>query len=272
MRMHNRTMFRKYVRNADIGDIAVNEIWHGDTQIYPDNETLVMKLYVQVPDEGTLEWAYWVHSVRGVTASHELYKSSAQLMLAVGTESWWCGDNRPTGLYQCSVTEDGELAFATDQGPPVMDVGAGDYVTLDAVIPKTGDNRNTADSFDWTNPFLPDTTLWLEWAKGQKKQSARLAYKLTGISSGKTHIEGNAIATGHGRGTWYATGYPWPHTAGGSGMNQSGVNEYIEGDTGLHGEFGKYNSCSWQVTYPVYPAFEKTFTLKVRSVIVQSNS
>lgn len=279
MRMNNRTMFRKYVRNADIGNAAVNEIWHGDTMIYPDNETLVKQLTVSVPAVGTLEWAYWVHAVRGVTSRSSLYRKTAQLMLTAGGESWWCGDNRPTGLYRCSITEDGVLAFGTDQGPVAQDVNKGDTVTLKAVIPLTGDNplqsyvQDASTNMEWTNPWLPGSKLYLQWGKGQKKKSAGVVYKLTGVSSGMQMLAGSGQKNGHGRGE-LVSGYATPAACRVVNHNnsKSGDDAYVAGDTGIKGFFQQYNSCYYLYSCPMYPAFTKSFSLTVKNVLTQSNS
>lgn len=279
MRMHNRTMFRKYVRNADIGSSAVNEIWHGEKMIYPDNETLARKIQLKIPEAGTLEWAYWVHAVRGVNQDSSIYNATAQLSFSVGSETWWCGDNRPTGNYLAALTEDGILTFQTGQGPSVADLQSGDYITLKAVIPLTGDNplqsyvQDASTSMEWTNPWLPGSKLYLKWGKGQKKKSAGVVYKLVGVSSGTQMLAGSGQKNGHGRGE-IVSGYATPAACRVVNTNnsKSGDDVYVPGDTGLKGTFRQYNSCYYLYTCPTYPAFAREFRLKVNYVQASSSS
>lgn len=277
MRMHNRTMFRKYVRNADIGSTAVNEIWHGDTMIYPDNETLVQKIQLVAPTVGTEEWAYWVHAVRGVTLNNNIYSKSAQVSFTLGAETWWCGDNRPTKLPSVTLTEAGLITFKTDEGMPAADLQAGDYLTIRAVIPKLCDSVHNSwvedawSKAEWGNPFLPNTYLYLRWGKGRKKQSANVAYNIYGYPSGARLIGGWCQATGHGRGDRQGWAFPWACQVGESWNGKSGDNIYIAGDTGITGQFQQKNGCYYMQAYIYYPAFTKDFRLKVKSVQTQTS-
>lgn len=281
MRMHNRSMFRKYIRHVDIGENAVNEVWHGDTMLYPDNETIVRELRLSVPDEGTEDWAYWVHAIRGVTSSHELYSTAAQVKLVVGAESWWCGDNRPTNTYRCGITEEGVLTFNTDEGPPAADVEAGAILTLEVSIPAKTDMSHYTDAGNnwsdksWGNPWLPGTILRMGWYKSQKKNSAGVDYVLRSMPSKQVRIRGRGQKNGHkrewcGYGGWGngdATNWACRVCDWWNGQSSGGT--VIEGDTYLYAEFNRFKGAGHLTARVVYPAFKRTFSLKVKSVIVQ---
>lgn len=276
--MHNRSMFRKYVRHVDIGTEPVNEVWIGNTQLYPDNETLVKELHL---DLSKVQWNYFVHALRGVTYGHELYSAKAQMLLKIGDEKWWVGDNRPTTLYRARLTEDGVLSFGTDEGPAASDLAVGRLITLEATIPETEDmqfsiaEENAKGTKLWENPWLPNTDLRMSWNKGRKKESAGVRYKLTSHPSGKHMIAGAGQKNGHKRGL---CGY------GGMGNGDSSVfpcrvcdysngessdNVYRKGDISLHGTFEEYNAAGNLTARPVYPAFHLFFDMKIKNIVLQ---
>lgn len=277
MRMHNRSMFRKYVRNADIGETAVKEIWHGDTMIYPDNETLVKKIQLEVPAEGTLEWTYWVHAVRGVTLDTDIYNKKAQMGFSIGSDSWWCGDNRPTKLPSATLTEEGLLTFKEEEGPPASDLQKGDYITLTASIPSTCDTvyqcwvEDATGSIEWTNPWLEGTYLKLQYGKGRKKECAAITYTVKGVPSGHAHLHGSCYQQGHGRGDRWSWAFP-TYIAAGQQWVYCTDGKYKEGDTGMHGWFQQRSGCTYAYLSLYYPSFNKEFRLKVKSVQIQSSS
>lgn len=277
--MHNRSMFRRYVRHVDLGELGVNEVWHGDTMLYPENTSLIYKLQVITPKAGTLEWAYWLHAVRAVTYSNNLYDSNAQMQLEGISDQYWLGANRPTGLYQASIAEDGWITFRTDEGPCVSDIRDGDTLTISANIqehydvPHTSGEQDVESSARWFNPYLPGTFLKLWWGKGQKKKSAGVRYAVNGYPSNTQMIAGAGQKNGHGRGiTVYAEAYPTACHVCNTSNPASGNDDYVPGDTGLTGSFQQFNSCYSLKATPTYPKFEKVFKLKVKNIIIQSIS
>lgn len=277
--MHNRSMFRRFVRHVDIGEAGVNEVWHGDTMLYPENTSLIYKLQLVTPKEGTLEWAYWVHAVRAVTFSNALHTSNAQLQLDGISDQYWLGSNRPTGLFLASITEDGWITFRTDEGPCVSDIRDGDMLTLSARIPEHYDEPHTSGEQDvkssvrWYNPYLPGTFLTLWWGKGQKKKSAGIRYAVSGCPSNTQMLAGSGQKNGHGRGiTVRAEAHPTACRVCNTSNPASGNDEYVPGDTGLTGTFQQFNSCYYLKATPTYPKFEKVFNFKVKNIIIQSIS
>lgn len=277
--MHNRSMYRHYVRHVDIGEAGVNEVWHGNTMLYPGNTSLIYKLQLITPKEGTIEWAYWVHAVRAVTYSNDLYTSNAQMQLDGISDQYWLGSNRPTGLYQSSLTEDGWITFRPDEGPCVADIRDGDMLTISANIPAHYDVPHASGSQDaksnarWYNPYLPGTYLKLWWGKGQKKKSAGVRYAINGYPSNTQMIAGAGQKNGHGRGiSVYAEAYPTACRVCNTSNPASGNDEYVLGDTSLTGSFQQFNSCYYLKATPTYPTFEKVFKFKVKNIIIQSIS
>lgn len=277
--MHNRSMFRRYVRHVDLGDSGVNEVWHGDTMLYPENTSLIHKIQVVPPAEASLNWAYWVHAVRTVTYADRLYTANAQLLLDGISDQYWLGSNRPTGLFLAGITEDGWITFGTDEGICVSDIDEGDTLSITANIPEHYDEPHTSGKQDvsstaqWYNPYLPGTFLKLWWGKGQKKRSAGVNYAINGYPSDTQMIAGRGQKNGHGRGiTVYAEAYPSACRVSDTSNPVSGDDSYVDGDTGLTGQFQQFNSCYSLKANLAYPKFEKTFKLKVKHIILQSIS
>lgn len=269
MRVTNGTRFvNSFVENVRLGDLAVSHVCLGDNQLYPEDTSSMRRLTVELPQEGTLEWAYWVHAVAAV---QDLVTPKRYMQLTVGGERYMVRSSF-NALPSVMFESNGVFLFYPDEGASLHSVSPGDSVEVKAVIPVIDDTplsireQDGSGSRNYSLPFLPGTGLVLQWVKGQKKKSAGTYFTLSGSGSGRAHIQGQGQKNGHGRGeTVSSVAWPWSCRVV-DGSTHSWLNAFIDGDTTMRLTMQGYNSCNALMGRPRYPAFIKTFQLKILSI------
>lgn len=269
MRVTNGTRFiNSFVENVRLGDLAVSHVCLGDNQLYPEDTSSMRRLTVELPKEGTLEWAYWAHAIAAV---QDLVTPKRYMQLTVGGGRYMVRSSF-NALPSVMFESNGVFLFYPDEGASLHSVGPGDSVEVKAVIPVIDDiplsirDQDGSGSRSYSLPFLPDTGLYVQWRKGQKRKSAGVNFTLSGSGSGLVHIQGRGQKNGHGRGNTVSD-VAWPWFCGVvNGSTRSWLNAFVDGDTGMSLTMRGFNSCNALIGRPRYPAFMKTFLLKILSV------
>lgn len=244
---------RRFI-GASIGDTPVVEIWQGDKMIWPNMEGLAHRIVVELPKQGTLDWQYWVHALDAISkeATPATYLKFVEDGLDFyinhsidGTEPYILDGNTLT------VELDGVLA---DQ--------LGEYLTVYArIAARTGVTYYEGDNVS-PLPFLKNTKLQVKWNKGKKRKYAGCVFNVAGADSGTVHFGGSCETSEHKRGTktrvlpdnthkWYNAVYN---------------NDAIPTDTSLNISVSTIGSGGGGKVTPLWPAFTRTFKLKILSV------
>lgn len=264
MRVTNGARFvNSFVEDVCLGNLAVSHVCLGDNQIYPEDTSSMRRLTVELPKEGTLEWAYWVHAVAAV---QDLVTPKRYMQLTVGGE-WYMVRSSFNALPSVMFENNGVFLFYPDEGASLHTVRPGDTVEVKAVIPSIYDTPLSGDGArSYTLPFLAGSGLYLRWYKGQKKKSAGVNFSMTSTSGGTVHIAGNGQKNGHGREICLESVAYTSVSRVVDGWTRQGVNAYRPGDTGVRVTLSSYNSAYGQVARPLWPAFTRTFNLKILSI------
>ena len=256
------------VEDVCLGDLAVSHVCLGDSQLYPEDTSSMRRLTVELPAAGTLERAYWVHAVAAV---QNLVTPKRYMQLTVGGERYMVHSSF-NALPSVMFESNGVFLFYPDEGASLHSVSPGDSVEVKAVIPVIDDaplsirEQDGSGSRSYSLPFLPGTGLFVQWTKGQKKKSAGTRFTLSGSGSGLAHIQGQGQKNGHGRGeTVSSVAWPWACRVV-NGSTHSWLNAFVDGDTGMLLTMQGFNSCNALMGRPRYPAFIRTFQLKILSI------
>lgn len=260
-----------YVRQVYLGEQSVTAIYKGEKMIFPDDEGMVKRLTVEIPEAGTLDWVYWVHALSACT---DLTSQSRYMLVTAGGAQACLGGTY--GIIPLVTLEGNTLIYGSGDGPALQDIQIGDMITVKAVIPAVngiptiakGENTDVENTYSL--PWIPSIKFSCSWGKGQKRASAGFRFVFTGLQSGVTHMSGYTQSNGHWRGTATGTLTPATSSSWNGGALTSSCVGYNLGDIGYKVSLEQYNASSNATVIPVYPAFTKTWTLKVLSIVTNN--
>lgn len=284
---------------AFAGKRKVREIWQGDVRLWPDYSLRANALRLEVPAEGTVEWAYWVHAVDAVTrlgASADCY-----LKLVVDGRVFYLIDSPDGG--EALALDGGAVYYESGAAFPVGELGV--EVTVEARVPEridgypeerwrynmalegnkydewveqsgvpgipNGSGRSVWQSF---LPVIRNTKFCSVTSKGQRNAAVRSWYEVVNLPDEvlvckelTTHAGGrgdfgeeHSLIEGSS-GDDAAGGDPWNYW-----VNESG-NEYHAGAWGYRVTM-MYNgggACQFGLNV-VWPRFTRVWNLRVISV------
>lgn len=288
------------------GADAVAERWRYGRRVWPDDSARSNALRLQLPAEGTLEWAYWVHAVdavRTLGAAEDCY-----LRLQLGGKYYYLIAS-PDGSVPLEL--EGGMAYLPDgQEFPTDALGA--QVTAEACIPSRwsggrtivwqyrnapyhqmteGSVYDTNASRDelpewisgyanydkhihysrWNElmPIIPDTSFSCLGAKSRKEQNARYLFRVSGLFSGKFYcMRGSFLVGGRGDRSFNASLTEESYSGSRSIWTNSG-NVYNAPDVGFKLEMWSAATGGASKKFGVwvvYPAFSRRWELDVVNV------
>lgn len=150
---------RAYVKDVRVGEQIVQKIMYNGVQVYPDNETRVTKIGLDMRwAEGTEDGVYWQYALRH---SGETSGGSIKLIL---------GDKEYEGVY-----EKGVFAFNGDDGPLLQEISAGDIATLKIYVPQRKSSswsKQSTGNYTWEEIWLPGSKVVAKLSGRQRAMSA----------------------------------------------------------------------------------------------------
>lgn len=244
---------RRFI-GADIGDTSVIEIWQGDNQIWPNMEGLAHRIVVELPRRGTLDWQYWVHALDAT--SKEATPATYMKFVEDGLD------------YYINHSIDGSEPYVFDSNALTVDLDGvladqlGDYLTVYArIAARIGVTYQEGDNVS-PLPFLKNTRLQVKWHKGKKEKAAGCVFNVAGADSGTVHFGGWCDTSEHKRGEKIRILPENTHKWQDAVHN----NNSIPTDTSLDISVSTNGSGSFGDVTPLWPAFTRTFKLKIISV------
>lgn len=225
------------------------EIWQGDKKLWPSDD-LAYRIRVKLPETGSLDWIYWVHAVDSVTRG----KCTSQNYLRFEIDGL---------LYYLQQSPDGTLPYVLDgdvlelrmtsDGVPADLLGGS--LKVDAVIPKRrytihpGGVQNSAISGSSELPLLDGTVVGYRQACWRRKRGSTSDIRVYSMFSDTLKLKNTLYKQSR---TWQE--YSWQINGIVPGDTRWRYNIWISGQGGLNNVFAQY------------PAFKRTFNLKIISI------
>lgn len=243
----------------------VESIWLGE-QVWPTNTVANFGVRVALPTPGTLDYLYWLHAVDAVT-NGKVNDSSLFLKTTLHDEDYYLIKS-PNGCKRLHI--DGDVLELTTGVSEQLGIHAGDVLEVKAHIPQRYGDRfrltyeptwdSSRRASRWVMPLLPGTAFNARWHKGQKREDSycNLLSVLSLPSDKISNIYTRGILGGKGR---YSGGI----TSRKLTQDEIDVNDrFFELSFVIYGNGA--GMLDGQGVCPVWPAFERTFSLNVISV------
>lgn len=236
------------------GDVPALEVWAGDEKVYPDERVTVRDIVLSEADGH-----YWLHAKEAAKAG------LAMMVMTLG--------GRQFHLYHGDGTlpilpEVGGAFRASEFDGILLSDCIDATVTVSANVPSRTSEQAKNDELVLDVPWLPGSKVMARWSKGKKRKWAGCAVRVTGLSSGTVHCAGSCETSQHKRG-WKSHLMPddthkW--------YNAVWKDELVAEDRKLHlwcqGVGSSGDSGRVEV---IFPAFERSWQLKVLGVTLQHN-
>lgn len=251
-----------FVLEADIGEVPVWEVDYGETKLYPDTETGVKQAKFRVPERGTEDWCYFIHSWNAV--NRECSPTCNIILRVAGQEYSLFGS--VNGLPVAQMTQEGLVTFPDGHVPTLQELSLGAEAVLLARVPEmksssVGGNLAGYESGADTNmrwgkyaekeytPIIAGTLVHGYFTKGQKKVS-------TGDRVIVTEPDGNVLMDNHMQQNGHRRGYyDWTFGTIGVTREKATLKVIPHQARGLWGG------------YFVYPAFNRQFRLPLEGIV-----
>lgn len=185
---------------------SVVELWKGGRRIWPDDSARSNAIRLQLPEYGTLEWAYWQHAIDAVStlgASETCYlrlefggkyyylidspDGSVPLKLEGGMAYYEAGQSFPTDGLGDTVTAVALVperieGYPSDKWMYLMNMDGGVYQEKveDSDIPGMPDGCGR-DRYKGFLPVIPNTVFHSVTSKGQKNSGVRSWYEVRNL-------------------------------------------------------------------------------------------
>jgi hypothetical protein len=240
---------RRFVGGDMLGGKRIESIWLGDKKIWP-SDTAARKIRVQLPERGTVEWAYWVHALDSVT--NEKCSSSNYMRFTVDGMHFYLQQS-PDGTPPYHV-EGNFLTLDLDKDGVSADM-LGDYLTVSAVISKrtkyvySGYWESGTKTFDVDLPILDGSSVWYRQYCKRRGARSHSYITITATPSEKRLFYNYVMKASRSVKTY------------GGYVNASGAN-----DTGWTYKLQISGVGRVLDPYVIYPSFSRTFKLKIISV------
>lgn len=251
---------RRFVYDVKFGRRQIMRIMYGGRQIWPDDAERVATMAVGMSglEEGSLDWAYWVHALEAVAggSNDKLY-----MKLRAGGRDYLL--QTTYGKWKKAVYDAGVVDFLGD-GPVRGSLRVGDTVEVSLVVPQVrsasvgGGQASYENTAGWNYdngryvpgrylPGIPYTGVHGFFCKGQKKVSTgnRIIVR---DSTGRKLMDKHLQQNGHGRGI-----YDWDWGAVGFCQGSTFVTLTVVPHQ-ARGDWGGYFVC---------PAFSRSIRLEV---------
>lgn len=161
---------RAYVKDVRVGEQIVQKIMYNGVQVYPDNETRVKKIGLDMRwAEGTEAGVYWQYAIRH---SGETSGGSIKLML---------GDKEYEGVY-----EKGVFTFQGDR-PLLQEISAGDIATLKIYVPQRKSSswsKKSTGNYTWEEIWLPGSKVVAKLSGRQTMSACSANARIESMPSG----------------------------------------------------------------------------------------
>lgn len=240
---------------------AVDAVYTGDTQVWPDVSGEDGGIMIDTPLAGTWDYLYWLHAV---DASETLPATeTCYLKFTVEGVDYYL-NSAPNG--EQVVYLDGSVIKLTKKQKQALAGKLTDTLTLEAVVPvrdkqwkkfQLQNSTTTRFKSTWYLPLLPDTCFVMSVYKGQKREWAYTDIFSVESLRSKTVIElnSNVVAGSKGR-------YNFENRS-----RKIQEEEIVLTDSTCTLTYNGYGAtgCRDGVT-PVWPAFEKTFNINIISI------
>lgn len=245
---------RRFI-SADLGGEPITEIWLGDKQIWPNMEGLARRITVEIPQQGTRDWQYWIHvldSTRNGASVGNYLK-----FVADGMDFFINSSYDGTPVYRLSGNE-----LIMDVADGVLIDQLGEYLEVKAKVPEReilGRNNDSGGvySSSWDLPLLEGTRILADWWGGKRgKPRSLVGVAVNGTPDMNSYFYSVEWSWGKGRGDYWNQlvtqigGWVSPADTGFK------ISFRLNGWAGIHQKRLR----------PVFPAFSRTFKLKIISV------
>ena len=249
---------RAFVQEVWLDGVPVREMWYDGVKIYPDERTSVRDLVLSTPEGDTRYWKHAVHAAAHGEALMEMTLGERKFHLGTGDGSL------PvlTEVGGAWRVEDGELLLADTLRKPV---------TVRADVPeRTGMKKiicayNGQYKITWEEdlPLLEGARFGMELRNYSRKRSAYSSFHdITSLPSGRTWDAYQGIQK-----NWYR-----PFTN--SGLIKDA--DVPEDDNAFSCVFATSGGCyydpgqrEYQYAFPWWPAFKRTWELRILGVTLQ---
>lgn len=112
------------------GKSCVAHYRHGK-KVWPEDETLKNSIIVELPEQGSLDWAYWVHALARV--EERGYSKNNYVRIKIGEEYYYVGA-APAGQKALQV-RGGQFYYSDGRAVPQVTVGQ--YLQVEAKVQKS---------------------------------------------------------------------------------------------------------------------------------------
>lgn len=266
---------RRFTRGEVLNGKRVAAIWKGTEngmiQIWPSGD-VAHKIRVALPQEGSIEWAYWVHALDALAK----YDCTTNNYMRFGTSDGF--------YYYLQKSYDGSVPYIVngsvlelelgEDGVPIDSLGT--HISVQAKIRQreyeneyqveTGGTSPPDAIFDL--PFISNTYLKCSIYKGRKKKGVGAEITIKSLPGGQELARWHWETHEHKRG-W--KGKPFVDMI--SDYNWAGAPKWQKGSAKMYagalqmGISQQYMmSCSLSRVAFRFPSFSRTFKLKIISV------
>lgn len=239
------------------GGERVTALYQGTQKLWPEDGNYAMGLRVQLPQPGTLDYLYWLHTQMALNGA-DAGTPACYLRFAVNGTYYYI-NRSPDGSPAMQMQ--GELIQLTNGTRAILADCVGQTLAFEAVVPAkcsasfAGPGDNQGFSHSLLTPWLPGTSLTYCHSKAQKRVCSEASGRVYGMRTGMTYID-----------------VPWHnhpgHWRGESWHTHWGVPGLVPDLTGeaLCLEMGAAGSSTILSCYLSYPAFYYVFNLAVKEV------
>ncbi|MBR5887650.1 MAG: hypothetical protein IKZ07_05515 [Akkermansia sp.] len=248
---------RRFV-GASLNGKLMTEWRLGEKIMWPNPEGVARRILVELPQEGTLDWQYWVHAADATQGS--VSRNNYMKFVCDGVDYFINGSYDGTPPYKL---EDNVLTLDVFDGAAIDRLGT--HLEVEAKIA-------ARDSYKYelvTNaicslPYLMDTKLYVNFQKGRKRKASGCSFRVVGESSGVVHFGGSCYASTHDR-DWHPS--TLPDYRGKYWLGQQYNNAMMAEDSRLLVTAKKYSDTTYYPSVILkWPAFTRKFKLKIITV------
>lgn len=246
-----------FVQEVWLAGVPVNEVWSEGTKFYPDERTTVRDLVLSTPEGDTRYWKHAVHA-----AAH----GEALMEMTLGERRFHLG----TGDGSLPVLRDVGGAWRVEEGDLLLSEVLRKDVVVHADVPQRTGLKKVIHAYEswymieWNDlPMLGGMQFGMELRNYSRKRSLYSGWRnIVSSPSGMTWQPGGGIHKNVSR----------PRTPAGlitdAGISDDDVSYSIECMTS-GGAYYDPGAREYQYVFPIWPAFERTWSLRVLGCTLQ---
>lgn len=263
------TAKKRFAQEAWLNGHPIREMWQDGVKLFPDDRTRVKGISLSTVD---VEIPYWLHAVYLAKQG----SNDAQHLLLTFNNKTYCLYSQYMDYPLLTPQSGLYFTFAEDEGILLSDVLDGTTATITAVMPEhqgerffpqnngVWDVKGNGQWHTWELPLLPDTIVRLNSNKGKKREHSYVnLVNIVGLESGYYYARNRSDMRGSkGR-------YEWSFDIP---IKAYTYNAFGKDDIRWKGTANNYGKGSgWKKgMYPIYPAFNKTWTAKIVGATLQT--